>query len=437
MLEKLQSQDTTFDDYISFLHARLNKLYGYLSSSKLSKVIYKLSKRFHKIRPIPETTKLVTPVFTAGQYSKVDVAKLLGKIDMKETKLEMRKIKPMEIVSPSSRVESASKQKKQDRHTKSVVKQTPSLPSSVNDVRKFNVPGVSQIISNYDVKEAMPLSPSVIEVRQFIASGVNDVFHFSLDKAGRLWVSSSVGNLFQIDLQGNQLHEIQTSGGYGYHTVTQDEELIFTERRNKLIEKITPDGIITEFIKTGDWEPISIHSSHINRDILVGMRKDGNAKVKRCCNRGKKIQNIKRDNEGQVLYDWPHYITENINGDVCVSDYNKRALVVVNKSGHHRFSYTGQGSNFWPYGICTDVFGHIVVCDKVSHSVHQLDQDGQFLSQLITQGHGVYSPVSVCVDDENNIYVGQKDSKTVIVYSFLMEDQPEKKKHLSSSPVTY
>jgi DNA-binding beta-propeller fold protein YncE len=101
---------------------------------------------------------------------------------------------------------------------------------------------------------------------------------------------------------------------------------------------------------------------------------------------------------------------------------NKETVVVVNKSGHHRFSYTGQGSEFYPYGICTDVLGHILVCNSFpfSDGVHLLDQDGQFLSLLLTQQHGVYRPFSVCVDDDNNLYVGQYGTNTVTVYKYLV-----------------
>uniref|UniRef100_A0A8W8MTQ3 Tripartite motif-containing protein 2 n=1 Tax=Magallana gigas TaxID=29159 RepID=A0A8W8MTQ3_MAGGI len=159
-------------------------------------------------------------------------------------------------------------------------------------------------------------------------------------------------------------------------------------------------------------------SSHINGDLLVGMFTEDEGKVTRYNKTGTEIQNIQRDNKGQGLYSYPHYITENINGDVCVSDNNKHAVVVVDKSGQHRFLYTGQGSGFTPYGICTDLLGHILVCDDISNTVHLLDQDGQFLSLLLTPQQGVYSPRSVCVDDENNLWVGQL-TNTVTVYKYL------------------
>jgi hypothetical protein len=273
----------------------------------------------------------------------------------------------MKIVSPSTSEKSTSKQK-QDRYKKS------------------------------DMKQIFCLSSSVTEVREFKVLGVDRTYHMSLDKSGRLWASDTDCKLVQTDLQGNQLQKIQTSGGYGYHTHTQDGELIFTDRDNKVIKKITQGNKITEFIKTGDWSPLSIHSSHINGDLLVGMVKDGEAKVTRYNKTGEELQNIQRDNKGQGLYGYPYYITENINGDICVSNLFKQAVVVVNKSELYRFSYTGQGSGFSPWVICTDVLGHILVCDDYSNTVHLLDQDGQFLSLLLTPlQHGVYNLRSVCV----------------------------------------
>ena len=103
--------------------------------------------------------------------------------------------------------------------------------------------------------------------------------------------------------------------------------------------------------------------------------------------------------------------------EMCIRD---RAVVVVNKSGQHRFSYTGQGSRFYPYGICTDVLGHILLCDYVSDSIHLLDQDGGFLSVILSPQQGIENLRGVCVDDENNLYVGQVIStKIVTVYKYL------------------
>ncbi|XP_061182193.1 uncharacterized protein LOC133190532 [Saccostrea echinata] len=388
LLEKLNNQDTTIEKYITYLNDLDKKFHVYLSSLKPTKL---LTAEEMQIQPIPETTKPLMPVFTAGRYSKDYVAKFMGKITFPNTKEEMRKVQPLKSKIPASYLKPTRYQIMKESQPTSSVKQILSLSSSVTKVRELKVPGVET------------------------------VWHMSLDKSGRLWVSHIEGNLVQTDLQGNQLQKIKTSDGFGYHTMTQDGDLIFIDYKKKVINRITQDNNITEFIKTGDWAPISIHSSHINGDLLVGMVNSEEGKVTRYNKTGKELQNIQRDNKGQGLYSKPIYITENINGDICTSEYDK-AVVVVNKSGQHRFSYKGQGSVFRPYGICTDVLGHILVCD--SDNVHLLDQDGQFLSLLLTSPQ-VSNPISVCVDDENNLYVGQSRNNTVIVIKYLQSMNTE------------
>ncbi|XP_052677531.1 uncharacterized protein LOC128158639 [Crassostrea angulata] len=387
LLDTLNAQNQIIDDYIKYLNDLIKMFFGYLSPSSIENLTLSLQSKCLVIRPVPETSKPVPPVFSSGQYSKEDVAKLLGRITIPKTKPENRKIKPMEIAA--TQLKPTRKQRKLDRE-KSGVKQRLSLSSSVTKVREYTVPGV------------------------------DSVCHASLGKSGRLWVSDDNGNLVQTDLQGNQLQKIQTSGrDDGYHTITQDGDLIYTDQENKVINRITQDNTITKIIKTGGWKPLSIHSSHINGDILVGMNKRMKGKVTRYNKTGTEIQNIPRSNKGQTLYSAvPCYITENINGDVCVSDY-KHAVVVVDKSGQHRFSYTRQRSTFEPYGICTDVLGHILVCDTYNDTVNILDKDGQFLSLLLTPQQDVKYPCSLCVDYENNLLVGQCETNTVKVYKYL------------------
>nr|XP_034307578.1 uncharacterized protein LOC117682993 [Crassostrea gigas] len=382
IIAMLNSQETTYDEYIKYLENLDKELSSFLSLTNIKELF---SDEFEnlKTKSIPDTPKPVLPVFSSGQFCDDDVYKLLGNVYIPNIKPDKREIKPME--NSLTLLKSTDKRKQEDKE-KSNVKQT--LSSSVSNVKKYTVPHV------------------------------DSVFHLSLGKSGRLWVSDSQGKLLQTDLQGNQLQKITTNGkGEGYHTVTQHGDLIYTD--NKAINRITLDNTITEFIKTGEWEPFSIHSSHINGDLLVGMRKDREGKVTRY-KTGTEIQNIQRDNEGQKLFSAiPAYITENINGDVCVSDYHKKAVVVMNKLGQHRFSYTGQGSGILPYGICTDVLGHILVCDRISDTVHLLNQDGQFLSLLLTPQQGVTCPRSLCVDDEHNFLVGQTFTNTVTVYKYL------------------
>ena len=383
LLKMLKSRETTYDDYIAYLWKMSDEFQMYLCTTNKRL----LSSTTLKIQTIPKTTRPVPPVFTCGQFNKDDVAKLLGKVNVRNTDPEKREIQPMEAVStPMKLIEKQLEQSKE----KSDMKQTLSLSSRVTKVRDYSV------------------------------SGVDNAHHVSVDKSDRFWVSDNFGNLVQTDLQGNLLHKIQNSNGpIGCHTVTQDRDLIYSDIGKKVIYRITLHKKIIELVKTGDWKPLSVHSSRSNGDILVGMMKQGKAKVTRYSMTGKEIQNIQRDSTGQEMYSNPHYITENINEDICTSDNVKNAVVVVNKSGQRRFFYTGQGSWFRPCGICTDILGHILVCNPINGTVHLLNQDGGFLSIILSSQQGIKFPCGVCVDDENNLYVGQHGTNTVTVYKYL------------------
>jgi hypothetical protein len=239
------------------------------------------------------------------------------------------------------------------------------------------------------------------------------VCHVSLDILGKLWVSDNNGYLFHTDLQGNRILKIKTSGKSGCHSVTRHGSLIFTNDKTRAIKEAR-GGVVTEFLKTGTWEPISIHSSHITEDILVGMVKRGEAKITGYNKAGNQVQILQADKKGEALYVCPCYISENRNGDICASDIEKQEVVVVNRSGQYIFSYPGQKPEFAPYGICTDVVCHIIVCDNENSTIDLLDKDGQFL--CFTQQEGVYRPRSVCVDNDK-LYVGQL-KKIVMVYEY-------------------
>ena len=72
------------------------------------------------------------------------------------------------------------------------------------------------------------------------------------------------------------------------------------------------------------------------------------------------------------------------------------------------FCYTCHGSRFRPWGICTDVLGHILVYENVSSTVNMLDQDGRFLG----------SPRCVCGWREQSL-CWTNHTNTVIVHKYL------------------
>ncbi|XP_062584964.1 uncharacterized protein LOC134246599 [Saccostrea cucullata] len=136
---------------------------------------------------------------------------------------------------------------------------------------------------------------------------------------------------------------------------------------------------------------------------------------------GRHIQTILQDNTGQRLYRYPGYITENRNGDVIVSD-RWCGVVVTDSRGRYRFSYTGppSGSRLVPHGICTDALSHILLCDSKTYTVHIIDKDGNYLTELDTEQHGIDEPWSLSYDDiTRSVWVGSFTNNTVNIYRLI------------------
>nr|XP_034321828.1 uncharacterized protein LOC105317460 [Crassostrea gigas] len=262
-------------------------------------------------------------------------------------------------------------------------------------------------------------------------TGVKECFHISFVTSDRVWVSDW-DKLILIDTTGVPLHCVEDScNGNGFHTVNSESELIYIDRKRN-INKMSKDvKTTTTFIERRDsrWTPRCVYWSPSTGDLLVGMMNYDTktvkvtGKVTRYNQSGQLTQTIQDDNAGRGLYSTPIYITENNNGDVVVSDIALGAVVVTERGGRHRFSYTGppSGSGLRPCGICIDTLSHILVVDHKTKTVQMLNKDGQFLSHLLTISQEMDEPRGLSYDvNTHRLWVGSgSHNNTVCVYRYI------------------
>lgn len=120
-------------------------------------------------------------------------------------------------------------------------------------------------------------------------------------------------------------------------------------------------------------------------------------------------------NKNRPLFKCPTYIAENGNEDICVSDVN--AVVVTDAAGLLRFRYKGlsDDSQFDPYGICSDSQNNIIIADMMKNRIHMIDENGGFLHYI--QYKNMDKPRALCIDEHDNLYVGEWSSEEIKVLS--------------------
>jgi sugar lactone lactonase YvrE len=251
----------------------------------------------------------------------------------------------------------------------------------------------------------------------------SDLCHVSCLSVDKVWVGDEKGRIMLMDKTGNKIEEIKTDTYdlFGYHAVTEDGDLLYINKSYNSIKKYTSDRKTTTVITTsGSWSPLCVYSSHRTGDILVGMTDGKKYKVVRYNQEGRELWQSQYDAQGQRLYKYPKYITENLNGDICTSDGGDNdAVVVVDRDGNHRFSYRGRqgGSKFHPWGICTNIHGWILVIEYRTESIHVIEQNGEFISVLLTRDHGLFIEEGLCTDSDNNVWLCGEDG--VKMYKYL------------------
>ncbi|XP_062572073.1 uncharacterized protein LOC134234033 [Saccostrea cucullata] len=249
-----------------------------------------------------------------------------------------------------------------------------------------------------------------------------ELYHVSCRDDRSAFVSGQGPGIQLIDRSGTELDKISTDWEPAGLAVMKDGSLIYSDYDNKIIYKVSLKKQKKIFINT-DYGPTGLCCTK-SGDILVCMHEILFSVVKYNSS-GRKIQEFETDQNGRRLFHGPWSVCENINDDICLSDFSIfNRVVVLTKSGNFRFTYDGNvlkqklKDRFNPRSLATDSLGHILIADNVNNAIHLISQDGDFLSYILTEDDGISLPHGISVDTNDNLWMVEENA-CVKVYQYL------------------
>lgn len=235
--------------------------------------------------------------------------------------------------------------------------------------------------------------------------------HISFHSLNKVWVSDGE-NIISLDRHGNKIEKIhQTFSDWGCHTVTKNGNLLYVDAYDNSIKEYSPSNgsttVIDSLFSTSDSSPECIYSCFRNGNVVVAfieMKKETEETGVISCFDKKKEEIWKVYSPKTFV----RYISENINGDICMSRSGNinGSVIVVDTDGDQRFVYSGRNDSpgFMPLGICTDSQGLILVINATEHNIHVIDSNGTFLPIIATEERGSFYTFGLCLDTKGYLW---------------------------------
>ena len=263
-------------------------------------------------------------------------------------------------------------------------------------VKQLNESSVEDVVGRVGTRVFFkdPLQFDLVSVIQFDA-GLNSICPIDSTKA---WVGYQ--NCLQLCFKdGDKGERIQLDEDI--EDVTLDESGNVIVACHSSIKCINEEGDVLTLFKC----PSVPHGISCRPDGLLVISLDEGRHVRLYSKSGEVISDINEGNHGDLKM--PYKIAVNVNGDICVSDYQSSYgdVIIFDSAGLPKARLRTDGMA--PRGLACNEQGHIFVGDFRSDRVNVYSIHGHFIQTAVqADERGLSGPLSIAVDKAGDLWVG-------------------------------
>ena len=358
---------------------------------------------------LPKISHVMPPVLTPCQIDINSLSEMFGSFIIQN---------PTQEADSESHVQPSNEEFQQTK--KSVIKEaseTTEESATRNNETSHPVPEDDKMSSYLPTKPLKQFVPRSSIESQFDVKYSNP--SLACIGSSQAWTQTSSKRLQLVDRNGTVKDTIDTDFGVNAVFLSPQEEILLTDWSNNCIKTISR-GFFTnrrtfKTLFNTKWKPNGLCFFH-NGDIAVTFF------VKRAVLIYSKYGYIIKELD-KSLFRHPFRVAQSkINSNLYISDKKDTTadstgkVLALDKDYKVRFEYTGPDDRgFYPWGICTDNAGRVLITDINNNRVHILDEDGKFLQYLIIEEPGLKWPVSIDVDSVGNLWVGEWEGGVKVV----------------------
>lgn len=230
------------------------------------------------------------------------------------------------------------------------------------------------------------------------------------------WVCGEKQTITRIGLEGDVKETVTNKSLYWPDdiAVTNRGELIYSDSDGGTVNIFRSGRAETLITAPRGWKPHRLCCTK-SGGILVSMSSGRHNRIIRY-EENQISQIIEKNEDGKALFlegicKLHVYVTENENGDVCVSDTNASIVIVLDMTGQMRFRYDGSAAKikgpFNPNCLVTHSSGQIIVTDNSNLCLHILDRNGKFLNCL--DCFGQQRCYGLSIDTEGRLWLYERN----------------------------
>lgn len=265
--------------------------------------------------------------------------------------------------------------------------------------------------------------PDEAKMLTIIPTENDSLIRIACTELNEAWVCGEKQTITRIGLEGDVKETVPTKCLYWPDdiAVTNREELIYSDS----------DGETVNIVRSGRAETLITaplggnHTDYAvpNPEVSLSVCLVVDNKIIRY-EENQISQIIEKNEDGKALFlegICKLYVTENENGDVCVSDTNASIVIVLDMTGRMRFRYDGSAAKikgpFNPNILVTHSSGQIIVTDNSNLCLHILDRNGKFLSCL--DCFGQQRCYGLSIDTEGSLWLAFNCTNEIKVFHYL------------------